>query len=710
MKLILAEKYSVAQKIASVLGDMSKRDFYFESNEYYVCWAQGHLIGLIPPDKYNDAWKKWDLHQIPMIPNHFITEVSSSADRKSLFYSIKKLMNSSAVDEIICATDTGREGQLIFELIYNEAGCHKPVFRLWFNSLEPKELKRAFSHIESNVGYLRYAHSALARAKADWLVGMNLTRLYSILYGPFSKNDRIFHVGRVQTPTLAMIVERFNDVKAFKKSYFYEVDAEFDGFKATWFNENGTEIQSKDDATSILQDCSYKNATVSEVITKKISQNRPKLFYLTELQREANIRYNLSPDITLDYAQKLYEKGLITYPRTDSAYLTSDFVDVLPNLINSIFKSFPFSKPHILQLLKKGYLIDDNIIDNSKVSDHHAILITTEIEQFDLSSLSENELHILKLIIERMLMAVDQKYIYNEIKTIFQIGNHFFRYISKEIIQKGWKELYDSIIKSVDKDDKITISFMHFDKGDVLKPLSIALKEKETQPEHYYTFATILSAMENAGKKITDLSLRTEMKSISLGTEATRGNILKDLITNNYVMIVNKSLIPTDKGLFLISKMVDSVKRTDLTGLWEKQLDMIRDLQMSENDFVHKIEDYIKDVVFNISKTSTFITKLNDVSTENTKRIPIAICPICGSDVFENTNSYYCSNWNAKKKCKFSMWKNDFLLNKFNITLSPDDIKTIFSGGFIKYKYNSSTYEVRLAIEQSKAVYKVSKL
>lgn len=714
MKLILTEKFNVAQKIANVLGNMTKRDLHYESDEYYVCWAQGHLVGFISPDKYNDSWKKWELSQLPMIPNTFITEVSPTSDRKSLFYNIKKLMNSKEVDEIICATDTGREGQLIFELIYNETGCRKPVFRLWFNSLEPNEIKRAFNHIESNVGYLRYAHSASARSKADWLVGMNLTRLYTVLYGPFSKSDRLFHVGRVQTPTLAMIVERFHDVNNFKKSYYHEVDAEFDGFNATWFNEQGTEIHDKADALSILKDCSYKNAVVSEVITKKIIQNRPKLFYLTELQREANTRYNLSPDITLDYAQKLYEKGLITYPRTDSAYLTKDFTGVIPNLIDSIFKTFSFSKPIILSLLKKGYLIDNNIIDDSKVSDHHAILITSEIERYDLGTLTENELNILKLIIERLLMAVDQKYIYNEIKTIFQIDKHFFRYISREILQKGWKELYDSLIKLKDSEDKTTLSFMHFNKADVLKPLSIVLKDKETQPERYYSFATILSAMEHAGKKITDLSLRTEMKSISLGTEATRGNILKELVTNNYINVINKSLIPTEKGLFLISKVPESVKHTDLTGFWEKQLDMIKDLQLTENDFVHNIENYIKDVVNNISKTTVFLDKLKekDIIDSAPPRSVIAKCPICDSDIFENTSSFYCSKWNAhgKKKCLFRLWKNDFTLKNFNIILSIDEIKSIVNGGSIKCNINSNTYDVRMAIEKNLAVYKVSKL
>lgn len=712
MKVILAEKPSVAAKIAEVLGKPAKKELHYEVGNYIVCWARGHLVSLVMPDKYNNAFKYWNLKTLPIVPQTFKTEVIDSTDVKKLFNHIKEQLNRKDVDEIYCATDAGREGQLIFQLIYNQVGCKKPVKRLWFSSLEEAEIKRAFSDLKSNDLYRGYYESAIGRAKADWLVGMNLTRLYTLIYGPFSDEFKHLNVGRVQTPTLAMIVNRHNSIVNFTSKPYFELDALFNGFKAKWFNQEGTRLNTKKEAELIRDHCLNKDAVVEDVLERKITKNRPKLYYLTDLQRDAFTRFHFNPKQALNYAQSLYEKGLITYPRTDSPYLTEDFVDVLPNLLNVIHKKFPEAKDTLRKLAKQKLLIDNNIL--GKVSDHHAIIITHELENFDITKLDDGEMKILKLIVARMLVAVDRKYVYSEWKTIFKIDSHSFKHIARQDIERGWKDAYESIFPPLkDEDEEDLQTFLKFQKGDLYPTTGFEILEKETKPEKHFNYATILSAMENAGKKITDEELRETMKGISLGTEATRAGILDELIKNGYVYVdKKKSLIPTERGIKLIYNMVDALRTPDLTGKWEQELDLVKEYKTSEADFVKGIVGFVGSVIKDFSSTPQFIDKATienaKVDKQESEHIPfMQKCPICGKgEIFENSRTYYCGQWKSKK-CSFTLWKEDFGLKKYNIQLSVDDIKNIILGETVDVLTGGTQYTVSLEKKGTGATYKV---
>lgn len=700
MKCIIAEKSNVAQKIANVLGTPKKIGDHYEVGDYIVCYARGHLVSLSLPDAYNDEWKFWNLKSLPLSPTHFKTEINSKKDVKALFYHIKEQVLRKDVDEIYCATDAGREGQLIFQLIYDQIGCKKPVKRLWFSSLEDKAILTAFKEMKPNSQYNGYYEEAIGRAEADWLVGMNLTRLYSIMYGPLDSRFKSLNVGRVQTPTLAMIVQRENEIKNFVKKPYFELDAIFDGFTARWFDEDGSKIEQRLIVDQIIEECKDKQATVEDVISKNIVVNRPKLFYLTDLQREAFKKFKYSPKYTLELAQKLYEKGLITYPRTDSPYLTDEFLDVYPTLLNSIYSAFPETHFVIERLAKQNLLIDKNII--GKVSDHHAIITTELLEEFDLDSLEKVEMGILKLIIERMLIAVDRPYIYNELKSIFAIDKHHFKHIAHEIIQRGWKDSCGVFTSSEDDESEEEIqAFVDFEIGECYNVKNFEILTKETKPQNHFTYSTILSAMEHAGRKIVDDDLRDEMKSVSLGTEATRATILDELLNHHYISLnAKKQLIPEKRGVELIDRMVDQLVSPDLTGSWEKDLGLIKDNRMTVEAFIKNINEFILEVIDSKKDDEAYIEGIKKEEAKQSNYTSNAFlqnaCPICGSHVYENTKTYYCAKWKAQPKCEFKVWKDDFSLKNRGIVLNEDEYKVIIKGGQIQKQTESNTYTVEL--------------
>jgi DNA topoisomerase-3 len=696
MKVIITEKENVASVIAGVIGNSSRVNNYYKTPDYYVCWCQGHLLSLCDPDVYEDAWAKWNLADIPMIPSVFKTSVVTRT--KHLYEGIEELVKRSDVSEIICATDTGREGQLIFQLVFDRTKCKKPVKRMWYSSLEKGELYRSLHNLKDNAEYSGYYHSAFARAKADWLVGMNMTRLYTLIYGPFSSEDKVLNVGRVQTPTLAMIVKRHQDILKFKKIPYFEVIADFDKFKATWFDENGTRIESLRTTTEIVNDCKSKDALVVDIQVKKVARERPQLYYLTELQREANVKFGFSPALTLSLAQSLYDKGILTYPRTDSAYLTDDFKDGFGDMVSMIVSKYPELKPISIRLVEQGFNIDDKIINNAKVSDHHAIIVTKAFANYSISQLSSDEQRILRLVIGRILLALDKKYIYNEVKTIFKIDKHYFKSIATQVLDPGWKETSMCLFANNDEEEENN-SYIKFSKGETYTPIEVKMVEKETKPEKPFTYATILTSMERAGKNITNEDLRSEMKNVSLGTEATRATILKDLVDNHYIDVKNKNLVPTERGIKLIDTMIPELTIPDLTGEWEKQLESIKNNELSEADFLK----YITEFLHKIKPRFDDIKPLKKDPSSSYKNEVVGPCPICKHDVLVGKKSYYCSEYHNDKKCLFSIWITNYALaNDYGIELKKSDVSSILKYGYISKTAKGVRYNIKLTVDKDK--------
>ena len=553
MKLVLAEKPSVAQSIAKVLGATRREDGYLEGDGYVVSWCVGHLVELSQPEAYDEKYNKWAYADLPIFPDRWKYQVSAST--KKQFGILKKLMARKDVESLVCATDAGREGELIFRLVYQQAGCRKPFERLWISSMEDSAIREGFEQLKPSTEYDALYEAALCRERADWLVGINATRLFSTLYG------QTLNVGRVMTPTLAMVVMREAAISAFRPEPFYTVELAFQDFTAS-----GERMKQKNLADEVARKCVGSVLTVTKAENKEKSEKPPVLYDLTSLQRDANRVLGFTAQQTLDYTQSLYEKKLVTYPRTDSRYLISDMEDMLPELIKSLFNIFP------VEDVKNVPVHAAQVIDDKKVSDHHAIIPTKETLKFSLVELPKGEQAILRLIATRLFCAVGEPFRYNESVVELSDGNYIFSAKGKTTVQSGWK-IFSG--KPADKDKESEKQLPSLTVGEGLSVHSAEVKEGKTSPPKHFTEDTLLQSMETAGAD----EMPEDAERKGLGTPATRAATIEKLVRIGFLERKGdkktKHLISTHKGTALVTVMPEQIQSPSMTADWEAKLLMI---------------------------------------------------------------------------------------------------------------------------------------
>jgi len=695
MKLIVTEKPSVAKDIARVLNVKQSRDGYMQGEKYIITWCVGHLIQLAYPEEYDPKYKSWNINDLPIFPRQFKYAVNEST--KKQYEIVKALMNRDDVDELICATDAGREGQLIFGYVYINAGCTKNVKRLWISSMTDEAIAEGFNNLKDNKEYFPLYQSARARSEADWLVGINATRLFTVKY------NRMLTIGRVQTPTLSLIVARQKEIDNFVSQPFYEVAADCEMFTATWFNKNGTRIDELEKAEAIAESCRGKEGTITKLSTKRATTERPLLYDLTELQRDGNKRYGYSAEQTLDAAQNLYEKyKLATYPRTDSRYLTKDMKPQLAGLLQNIkdgWRNSEDTRYCVGKILNQKLNADKRVIDDSKVTDHHAIIVTPNIRNIYNIRLPEREANILKLIVARFIAVLDRKQEYDQTDIELQIDKEKFRARGKKIVIPGWKEVEDIMlgkVKEESEDGEINTNLLE---GDKLTPKEIKVLTKKTSPPKPYTEATLLTAMETAGKQIEDEKLREEMKSIGLGTPATRAGIIEKLISVGYIKRNKKNLVPTQNGIQLIEIVHDKLKKPDLTGEWESELGKISKKEGLSKDFIVDIKKYVAEII-NEGKSSSTKNVSFEETGKKSKREIIGVCPRCGREIFESKKSFFCAGYKNFPSCRFSLWKEDKLLSEKGVTLTKEVAVSLLKNKYaeVTTKINENEHNVIISM------------
>ncbi len=678
--VVLAEKPSVGRDIAKVLGCNTRGTGFLEGPDYIVTWAVGHLAQLSEPEDYSPELKKWNFSTLPIIPEKM--SLKAVKNTKDQFDIISRLINDSNTDSLICATDSGREGELIFRYIYELSQCEKPFERLWISSMTDEAILKGFKTLKPGKDYDLLFESAKCRSEADWLVGINASRAYSIKY------DSNISIGRVQTPTLAIIVARQNEIEAFVVQDYYEVSSLYDDFSGIWFSlgeTRETKISSKEEAERIADAVKGKTAIVTD-IEKDEKQNPPPLLYdLTELQRDANKKFGFSAEKTLSLAQDLYEKRkLITYPRTDSRYLSEDMIPQLKSVLTMIMIP-PYDK-FIKPLLAKELQITKRIVDASKVTDHHAIIPVNFRPK--LEGLSQDEKNVYDLIVRRFISVFYPYYIFTITRIIMTCGDHHFLSRGKTINQTGWMELYPQ------EEDKKGKKKSGADEEQLLPDVKIAdircindakVLHKKTKPPSPYTEAALLSAMENAGRFVEDEDLKEKLKESGLGTPATRAGIIERLISVGYIERKGKSLVPTEKGRKLIEVVPLELKSPETTGKWEKGLTSIYKGALESVRFMGSIIRYVKYIISECNKTKHSVKFPRNPSLKSYKTsLPeFGQCPKCKEGVIlENSKSYYCSEW--KRDCKFSIWKNS--LEKDGVEISGELISALLKDG--KYPVN----------------------
>ena len=628
MKLVIAEKPSVAQSIATVIGANVRKDGYMEGNGYMVSWCVGHLVELASADRYEEKYAKWQYEDLPILPPRWKYVISKGKEKQMKI--IGELMKKTEVTEIIAATDAGREGELIFRLVYEKLSCKKPVKRLWISSMEESAIVEGFKNLCDGADYELLYQSALCRAKADWIVGINATRLFSVLY------RQTLNVGRVMSPTLAMMVEREEEISDFKVTPFYTVQLDLGGFILS-----GEKLQEKQRAEALRNACDCQNVTIETVEHKEKTEKPPKLYDLTTLQREANRELGFTAEQTLEYVQSLYEKKFVTYPRTDSRYVTEDMKDSIPDLVEIAAGFFS---------LQNQPMSMEQVIDNSKVSDHHAIITTMSVKDCDIYGLPFGEREILLLIAMRLVCAVGNSCRYAETIITAKSNGAVFTAKGKTVLEDGWKAAEKLYLISkrgqtqVEKDTALPAVIQ----GEVFSAKA-TIKEGKTNPPKHFTDDTLLLAMENANNAME------EMERKGIGTPATRAGILEKLIKTGLAERKGekktKYFIPTQKGSSLIAVLPEAIKSAQLTAEWDEQLKQIERGTLSSQDFLGDISNMTKDLVstYEVIKETDTLFPLKNQS--------IGQCPRCKSQVTENKKGFCCEN----RDCSFALWKE----NKF---------------------------------------------
>ena len=643
MKLVIAEKPSVAMSLASVLGAKERKDGYLEGNGWLVSWCVGHLVELARPEAYGEQYARWRYGDLPILPATWKYEVPK--DKKKQLDVLRRLMADKRVESVVCATDAGREGELIFRLVYEHAGCKKPVRRLWISSLEDTAIREGFASLRPGSDYDRLYDAALCRSGADWIVGINATRLFSVLYGA------TLNVGRVMTPTLALLVQREADIKAFTVKPFYVPEITCGGFTAS-----GDKLADKAEAETIRAACDGKTATVLSVEKQKKTAQPPRLYDLTTLQRECNRIHGYTAQQTLDYLQALYEKKLATYPRTDSQYLTDDMQDTALTILSWLRKNLPFARdtaadPDI-----------GRVTNNSKVTDHHAIIPTMEATRADLSALPSGERDVLELIACRLLCAIGRPHQYEMVTAALDCGGHSFTAKGRTVLQDGWKateQAYRSGLKktvSGEEPDEDGSPLPELKKGQVFDPVAAGIREGRTTPPRHYTEDTLLSAMETAGAQ--NMPEDTERKG--LGTPATRASTLEKLVSSGFVERKKKQLLPTEKGANLIAVLPEIIKSPLLTAQWEEKLKQVERGELAADAFMEGIAGLTRGLVKDHDAPDPAFTALF-AGAGSVSREAVGSCPRCGAPVCEGKKGFFCDN----RDCAFALWKdNRFFASK----------------------------------------------
>ena len=600
MKLVIAEKPSVAMALASVLGARTRKDGYVEGNGYIVSWCVGHLVGLCDASEYDEKYKKWRYDDLPIVPECWKHKVLEGT--KKQFGILKKLMRDSKVDEVICATDAGREGELIFRLVYEQAGCKKPMKRLWISSMEEQAIKDGFASLKDGSCYDSLYQSALCRAKADWLVGINASRLFSVLYNQNLK------VGRVQTPTLAMIVDRNQKIKEFTKEKYYMAHIKFDEMDAVTEH-----FQKKEDADKVAAECQERMCEVEKDDVKEKTVRPPKLYDLTTLQREANRMFGYTAQQTLDAVQEMYEQKLVTYPRTDSQYLTDEMGESTETLIQMLFGKMPYAEG-------LEYQPDvSKVLNSKKVSDHHAIIPTGVPAR----NLTDTERKVYDLVARRFIAAFYPDCEISTTTVLGQVDKVEFKVTGKQILKPGWRVVFGAEQKDPEaeptEEEGVLPDFVKGESG----PHKPILKETWTQPPKPYTEATLLRAMETAGKLVDNDELRDALKENGIGRPSTRAAIIETLFKRNYIRKERKNLYPTATGAELIGTIHEELlKSAELTGLWEKKLRQIERGTYEARTFLDELKQMVNEVVINVLSDQTRRTITIEDTSKAAKETP----------------------------------------------------------------------------------------
>ena len=649
MKLVIAEKPSVAMSLAAVLGATERKDGYLEGSGYLVSWCVGHLLELAQPEAYKEQYAKWRYEDLPILPENWKYEVPK--DKKTQLALLCRLMKDKRVDSVVCATDAGREGELIFRLVYEYAGCNKPMERLWVSSMEDAAIREGFDHLRPGSDYDKLYDAAVCRAGADWLIGINATRLFSVLYGV------TLNVGRVMSPTLALLVQRESDIESFISKPFYVPEITCGGFTAS-----GEKMTERSEAEKIRVDCDHNSAFVRSVEKQVKTIQPPRLYDLTTLQRECNRIYGYTAQQTLDYVQSLYEKKLATYPRTDSQYLTKDMQATAASLILWLRDNMPFGKGCA------GEPDIDRVTDDSKVTDHHAIIPTVEIARTDLTELPSGERDVLTLLAVRLLCATTQAHRFETVTAMLDCQGHTFTAKGKTILQSGWKEverIHRMSIRQSETEHRENedAALPVLQEGQTFETVSASLREGKTSPPKHYTEDTLLSAMENAGAE--DMPDDAERKG--LGTPATRAATLEKLVSAGFVQRKKKQLIPTEKGKNLIAVLPDNIKSPILTAEWESMLKQVEHGELSATSFMDQIADMSRTLVKEHTAPEERFVDLFP-SSRGTTHEAVGVCPRCGAPVYEGKKGFFCDN----RECSFALWKDNrfFSSKKKSITKS----------------------------------------
>ena len=660
--LIIAEKPSVAATIAAALGAKEKKDGYIEGNGCLVSWCVGHLVQLAEAAAYGEQYKKWSYDSLPILPQEWQYAVAS--DKGKQFKILKYLMHRADVSEVVNACDAGREGELIFRFVYDVAGCKKPMRRLWISSMEESAIKAGFASLKDGKEYDPLYSSALCRAKADWIIGINMTRLFSCLYG------KTLNVGRVQTPTLKMLVDRDAAITTFKKEKYYHVRLSLSGVEAA-----SAKIHAADEAGNLKAACEAAQAVCTSVTREKKTVAPPKLFDLTSLQREANRIYGYTAKQTLDLAQALYEKKLLTYPRTDSSYLTDDMGGTAAQIAALLAGKLPFMQgadftPEISRLL-----------DSKKVSDHHAIIPTMELAKADLAALPESERNILTLARARLLMACAEPHIFEAVTAVFSCAGQEFTAKGKTVLAEGWKGLERRFMATLkkkadtedDEENALSLDVPPFAEGQTFDNPQAAVTEHFTTPPKPHNEASLLSAMERAGNEETD----PDAERRGLGTPATRAAVIEKLVKGGFAERKGKQLIPTKSGIELVCVLPEVLTSPQLTADWENNLTQIAKGNADPDSFMTGIETMTRELV----STYPFLSDKEKERFKEEKPV-IGKCPRCGADIYEGRKNYYCAN----RDCAFTMWKNDRFFEERKVTFSPKIAAALLKDGKAKVK------------------------
>ena len=665
-KLVIAEKPSVAQSIAKVIGADKREDGYLEGNGYLVSWCVGHLVELAPPEAYDEKYEKWRYSDLPILPSEWKYQISD-ATRKQ-FGILKKLMEREDVTGLVEATDAGREGELIFRLVYHQAKCKKPFERLWISSMEDQAISDGFSNLQNGKKYDDLYRAALCRERADWSVGMNATRLFSTLYG------QTLNVGRVMTPTLAMIVQREAEIESFKPELIYRLSISCGGITAV-----SDRFEKKEDAENILKVLEeQKTAQVIKIDPADKQEKAPQLYSLTALQRDANRFLGFTAQQTLDYTQSLYEKKLVTYPRTDSRFLTEDMEKMIPDLARKMASKFGYTKN--ISVYPK------QVINNSKVSDHHAIIPTVNVADTEFGKLPSGEQKVLSLITARLLSALGESAVRSEVDVEFTCADTVFKAKTKNLTKKGWREIQDWIMgSSIDSENEkeeksgnanMLACIAMLTNGKSYPLQNPKMEEGKTWPKKHFTEDSLLSAMERAGAD----EMPDEAERKGIGTSATRAATIEKLVRIGFVERKGnkktKYLLPTHKGVALITVMPEQIQSPSMTAEWEQKLLDVEKGTFQDAEFMREIDGMITELI-GTYKIVEDAELLMPPSVEK-----IGICPSCGQHVVERQKGYSCEN----RQCNFVLWKQNRFFEALGKKMTKQTAIKLLSDGKVALK------------------------